>query len=233
MYEDLLKEQEDVFSDLFKVNVNEFTEKKGQFTYLSWAHALAEVKKRYPDVRWSVSKFNEKSAMYVDDKLVQTERTVPYMRDANGFTMVEVKVTINEITLPEVFPVLDYRNKSVQNPDSFQVNTAIKRALTKCYANFGLGLYIYAGEDLPREETRLDGSIPKKGEGTVAQYVKMDRLIRNRAFSSDETKEYKDWMFNSEKYPSEKECDRQIQLLQDTIKERKENAVRDNDKSTK
>ena len=137
--------------------------------------------------------------------------------------MVEVNVTIDGITLPEVFPVLDFRNKAVQNPDSFQVNTAIKRALTKCYANFGLGLYIYAGEDLPQTpETRMDGSIPKDGEGTVAQYVKMDRQIRNKVFNVNEAQIYKDWMYPENKeYPSEESCTEKIEILKNVIKRRK------------
>ena len=231
-YNDLIENtQSDVFDTLYGVNVNEFTEKKGKFTYISWAHALAEVKKRYPNISWSVSKFIEKSAMYVDDKLVQTERTVPYMRDSQGYTMVEVEVTIDEITLPEVFPVLDYRNKAVQNPDSFQVNTAIKRALTKCYANFGLGLYIYAGEDLTQIESRLDGSTVKEGEGTIAQYVKLDRLVRSKHFSDEETQIYKTWMFpTSKEYPSEEQCNEQIKNLDSIIKGRKADAIRSNNK---
>ena len=223
-YTDLVETaQSDVFDTLYSVNVNEWTEKKGQFTYLSWAHALAEVKKRYPEVTWKVSKFDETSAMYVDEKLVQTERTVPFMRDSQGYAMVEVNVTIDGTTLPEVFPVLDFRNKAIQNPDSFQVNTAIKRAITKCFANFGLGLYIYAGEDRPQiEETRMDGSVPKDGEGTVAQYVKMDRLVRNKHFTNDETQSYKTWMYPpNKKYPSEEECSFYIDNLNSMIKERK------------
>tara|TARA_R100001082_G_scaffold110924_2_gene92449 strand:- start:1481 stop:2155 length:675 start_codon:yes stop_codon:yes gene_type:complete len=210
------------FERLYKVNVNDFKEKKGRFTYLSWAFALAEVKKRHPDTSWKVTKFKEKSVVAVDGNMFETERTVPFMRDSQGFTFVEVKVMINGLELPEVFPVLDNRNKSVKNPDSFEVNKAIKRALTKCFANFGLGLYIYAGEDLPElQETRIDGSVPKQGEGTVEQYLKMDRLIRNVMFSDEETKEYKDWMYKGDKYPSMEECDRQIKILQEEIKERK------------
>jgi len=136
--------------------------------------------------------------------------------------MVEVKVTIDNITLPEVFPVLDYRNKAIQNPDSFQVNTAIKRALTKCFANFGLGLYIYAGEDLPQIETRLDGSVVKEGEGTVSQFLKLDRLIRNKNFTDEETKQFKEWMYpENKKYRSVQECNEQIKYLKQLIEERK------------
>ena len=223
-YNDLVENKEsEVFDELYSVNVNDWKETKGDYTYLSWTYAIAEFKKRHPDVVWSISKFIEKSAMYVDDKLVQTERTIPFMRDSQGYAFVEIKVTLNDITLPEVYPVLDFRNKSIQNPDSFQVNTAIKRGLTKCFANFGLGLYIYAGEDLPQiEETRMDGSVPKDGEGTVAQYVKMDRLVRNKHFTNDETQSYKTWMFPpNKKYPSEEECSFYINNLNSMIKERK------------
>ena len=237
-YSDLIEsEGPDIFETLSSVNVNEWTEEKGKppykFTYLSWVFALTEVKKRYPETTWKVSKFHETSAMYVDDKLVRTERTLPFMRDNQGYTMVEVNVTIDGLTLPEVYPVLDYMNKSVQNPNSFQVNTAIKRAITKCFANFGLGLYLYAGEDLPRiSETRIDGSVPKNEEGTVTQYVKMDRLIRNKVFSPEETEGYKDWMYPKPPvdHPSKTECDEKLMILKNIIKERKSNVTRSNNK---
>ena len=77
------------------------------------------------------------------------ENGYPAFFDANGFAMVRVTVCINDKCHTEDFMVLDFRNKAIQNPYSFQVNTALKRGMVKCLAYFGLGHYIYAGEDLP------------------------------------------------------------------------------------
>lgn len=79
---------------------------------------------------------------------VQTFDGKPYM-DVNGTGMVWVTVTLGERSRTCFLPVMDHRNKPIQNPDAFQVNTAVMRCMTKCLAMFGLGLYIYAGEDLP------------------------------------------------------------------------------------
>ena len=76
---------------------------------------------------------------------------LPYMRDLDGYAFVQTSVTADGITLTETFPVLNNVNKSIQKPKSFEVNTALQRCLTKTIAFHGLGLYIYAGEDLPEE----------------------------------------------------------------------------------
>jgi hypothetical protein len=75
---------------------------------------------------------------------------LPYTKDEHGYAYVAVTVRIGEDEQTEIMPVLDYKNKAVQNPDSFQVNTALQRCLAKCCAMHGLGHYIYAGEDLPQ-----------------------------------------------------------------------------------
>jgi hypothetical protein len=76
--------------------------------------------------------------------------------DINGTAMVWVRTTLFSKEMTCMLPVMDHRNKPIQNPDAFQVNTAIMRCLTKCLAMHGLGLYIYAGEDLPED----DGVVP-------------------------------------------------------------------------
>jgi len=134
-------------SELLKVNVNDHTEKKGNLTYLSWAWAWAEVLKIDPAARYTVHEFDGLPLVY--------------LKDTTG--MVKVSVEIKGDIKTCLLPVLDHRNKPIQNPDSFAVNTSIMRCLAKCIALHGLGLYIYAGEDLPEaEREELDAGIAAK-----------------------------------------------------------------------
>ena len=124
-----------VFKELNKVNVNEHTEAKGKFTYLSWAWAWAEVKKKFPLSEYKVYE-NEDGWLYHHD---------------GKTAWVKTGVTIEGLEHIEYLPVLDFSNKSIplDNITSMNANTAIQRSLTKAIARHGLGLYIYAGEDLP------------------------------------------------------------------------------------
>ena len=128
--------------DLLKVNVNDHTEKKNGLTYLSWAWAWAEVLKADPAATFEVQTFD-------NDKMT----TMPYM-DVNGTALVWVTVTMFGKPMTCMLPVMDYRNKPIPNPDAFAVNTAIMRCMTKAVALHGLGLYIYAGEDLPESDEK-------------------------------------------------------------------------------
>lgn len=130
--------QEQVLS-LISKNVNEHTEKKGNLTYLSWAWAWAEALKADPDATYKIEMFNDKCYM-----------------DINGTAMVFVTVTMFGKPMTCQLPVMDFRNKAILNPDAFAVNTAIMRCMTKALSLHGLGLYIYAGEDLPEGESDLD-----------------------------------------------------------------------------
>ena len=135
---------------LLKTNVNEHTEKKANLTYLSWAWAWAEALKADPAAKFIVQTFDECGPN-------GSKRTVPYM-GINGSAMVWVTVTMFGKQMTCQLPVMDHRNKAITDPDAFQVNTAIMRCMTKALGLHGLGLYIYAGEDLPEE-----GDVPKKG----------------------------------------------------------------------
>lgn len=130
------------FTELNNVNVNDKTEKKGKLTYLSWAYAWAEIKKRHPTANY---------------KIYEHENGCFYWTDGRT-SWVKVGVTINTIEHVEYLPVMDYNNQSIptEQVTSFDVNKAIQRALTKACARHGLGLYIYAGEDLPEGETSAD-----------------------------------------------------------------------------
>lgn len=163
------------FNKLFAINCNDKTEKKSngstELTYLSWCYAWSEVKKLYPNARYEILKFGENKLPYVFD-----EKT-GYM----VFTRVEIEDIEHEMWLP----VMDSANKAmkdkpykytvkkfnaktkqyelvekeVQPATMFDINKTIMRCLTKNFAMFGLGLYIYAGEDLPEN---VDNEEPKK-----------------------------------------------------------------------
>lgn len=129
-----------VWETLSTIDVSEHTEKKGKFTYLSWAWAWGVLKKNYPEATFIKHEYN----------------SLPFMEDSQGFAYVKVTVTVNDHSLSETMPVLNHQNKAVQNPDSFAVNTSLQRCLAKAIAMHGLGHYIYAGEDLPPSETIED-----------------------------------------------------------------------------
>ena len=130
--------------DLLKLNVNEHVEKKQNLSYLSWAWAWAEALKADPAASFEVKTFKH-------DEYTE----VPYM-GVNGTAMVWVTVTIFDKPMTCQLPVMDHRNKAIPNPDAFQVNTAIMRCMTKALSLHGLGLYIYAGEDLPEDAAPID-----------------------------------------------------------------------------
>jgi hypothetical protein len=151
---------------MLKTNVNEHTEKKNGLTYLSWAWAWAEALKADPEATFKVEMFGDKCYM-----------------DINGTAMVFVTVTLFGKPMMCQLPVMDSYNKSITvegvttvnkygkeittKLDSFNVNTAIMRCMTKALSLHGLGLYIYAGEDLPEGES--DEGTPD--EGKMLDYI--------------------------------------------------------------
>ena len=139
---------------LLQTNVNDHTEKKNNLTYLSWAWAWAEALKADPAATYKVETFEEFGEN-------GRKRTVPYM-SINGSAMVMVTVTLFGKPMTCQLPVMDYKNKAIQDPDAFAVNTAIMRCMTKALSLHGLGLYIYAGEDIPEE-----GGVQRKGDAPV------------------------------------------------------------------
>lgn len=136
--------EKSVFETLNAINVNEHTETKSNgkvtLTYLSWAWAWAEVKKLYPDANYTIY------------ERVTEWGAVNYFTDGRT-CWVKTGLTINGLEHIEELPVMDNRNNSVplENVTSMDVNKAIQRSLTKAAARHGLGLYIYAGEDLPED----------------------------------------------------------------------------------
>ncbi len=126
---------ENYFVRLNAVNVSEHIEKKGQFSYLSWPFAVAQLRQADPAATWEVRRFEG----------------LPYLKTEAGF-FVEVAVTVQGVSLSQIHPVLDAKNRPIELPNAFDINTSIQRALVKAIALHGLGLYIYAGEDLPTTE---------------------------------------------------------------------------------
>lgn len=123
------------FEKLSKIDVGQHIEKKGKLSYLSWAWAWAEFKKVVPNGNY---------------KVYENAQGLNYHNDNNS-AWVKVGVIADDLEHIEYLPVMDFKNKSIPlgNVTSMDVNKAIQRALTKAIARHGLGLYIYAGEDLP------------------------------------------------------------------------------------
>ena len=145
------------FNDLYAVNVNGHTEKKNGLTYLSWAWAWGEIKKRHPDATYTVYENADGWNYHTDGRSC----------------WVKTGVTVNGIEHIEYLPVMDYKNKSipVENVTSFDVNKAIQRSLTKACARHGLGLYIYAGEDLPEEEAAEKQDASRNAKNIAANNI--------------------------------------------------------------
>ena len=119
------------YLELRKINVNDHTERKGRFTYLSWAWAVDQLLQKDPMATWS----------YADPTIF-----------ADGSMMVYCTVQAFDKSMTAMLPVLNHVNKPIQNPNAMDVNTAMQRCLVKAIALHGIGLYIYAGEDLPEDE---------------------------------------------------------------------------------
>lgn len=138
------------FARLNAINVNEHTEAKNGLTYLSWAWAWGELKKLYPSSYYTIYE-NKDGLLYHTDGRTCWVKT--------GVTLVDGEKQMEHI---EYLPVMDTRNKSIPlaSVTSFDVNKAIQRSLTKAVARHGLGLYIYAGEDLPEDEAAEKAAKP-------------------------------------------------------------------------
>lgn len=160
-------DKKDYFSILNQTNVNDHTEQKNGLTYLSWAWAWAEVKKVCPDATFTIY-----------------ERQTEY-GPCNYFTdgktcWVKTGATVGGIEYIEELPVMDFKNKSIQLSavTSMDVNKAIQRSLTKAFARHGLGLYIYAGEDLPEESEEEKAARIAKQEAELREQQEIVKLQR-------------------------------------------------------
>lgn len=207
------------FKTLNSINVNDNTEKKNGLTYLSWAWAWAELKKVYPDATYQIRQFDGR----------------PYLYDANLGYMVMTEMTVDGITHEMWLPVMDganqamkdrpytkqtkYKEITIQPATMFDINTAIMRCLTKNIAMFGLGLYIYAGEDLPEEEAEKAELDVKKIENSVISAAKV-AVIKNRCveYSVSEQKVCERFGINSIEYMTEKMFMSALKMFEKTEK---------------
>lgn len=148
---------ESIFNQLNKINVNDKVEKKNGLTYLAWAYAWGEVKKLFPNATYTIYERETEHGL------------VNYFTDGRT-CWVKTGVTIEGLEHIEQLPVMDFRNSSIplEKVTSFDVNKTIQRSLTKAVARHGLGLYIYAGEDLPEDESK-----PNTMQSATAKQVEL------------------------------------------------------------
>ncbi len=142
---DELKQQDTImttYAELRKINVNDFTEKKGQLTYLSWTWAVDQLLMQDPQAVWEF----------------------PEPKVYNDTMMVFCNVTALGKTMRMQLPVMDNRNNAITNPDARKISDATMRCLAKCIACFGIGLYIFAGEDLPQIDLDVEAILADLGK---------------------------------------------------------------------
>lgn len=189
------------FEELYSINVNDKTERKEGLTYLSWAWAWAEFKKVHPNATYEVKKF---------------DGGIPYAYDKNTGYMVYTSVTVDGLTHEMWLPVMDSHNRAMKSEPyevetkyksievkpatMFDVNKAIMRCLTKNLAMFGLGLYIYAGEDLPdgEEAPKDEEKVSAKDVQKLKAYAKsvgvsVDQICATYNVESLEELTMKEW----------------------------------------
>ena len=194
--------EKSVFQTLNEINVNDKVEKKNNLSYLSWAWAWGEVKKKYPNAQY---KIYERESDY---------GPINYFTDGRT-AWVKTSVIINELEHIEELPVMDYKNKSItlDKLTSFDVNKAIQRSLTKAIARHGLGLYIYAGEDLPEEDKKKELE-PK--EETVKKFISLQTEMNELGI--DFREQYSDWILKHSQCESQDLQKLNEPQLQSTIK---------------
>src|SRR5574344_430355 len=159
---------ENYFSELYAVNVSEKIEKKNNLSYLSWAWAWAELKKRHPDAISTVYENKEGWIYHTDGKTA----------------WVKTGVTVNGIEHIEYLPIMNYQNKSIplDSITSYDVNKSIQRSMTKAIGRHGIGLSIYAGEDLPeeaKEDIKLaqQNDIAEKEKAFIAEFEDLQKEL--------------------------------------------------------
>lgn len=193
------------FIKLAEINVNEHVEKKEGLSYLSWAWAWDYIKRLYPDAQYEIKRF---------------ANDLPYVYDPNTGYMVFTSVTIDGLTHEMWLPVMDGKNKAmkdkeytyitksygkevektVQPATMFDINKTIMRCLVKNLAMFGLGLYIYNGEDLPvsdnTEQTAETQTVADPVEDATLRAKVLAYVTRNNFSEGDVAKICKHYKVN-------------------------------------
>ena len=160
------KKTTNYFTELDRVDVTKHIQKKGRFSYLSWTYAVRELKKLHPTATWHIHEYDG----------------VPFIKTECGY-FVKVTVIVNDIKATQIHPVLDNYNKTIDTPNAFEINTSIQRCLVKAIALHGLGIHIYAGEDLPpsppldtTQQKKLLTLLEKQSKDTEVINVVMDQI---------------------------------------------------------
>lgn len=157
-----------VFERLNAINVNDHVEKKNGLSYVSWPFAWAEVKKAFPDATYTIYERPDGVIYWTDGRTA----------------WVKTGLTIEGLEHIEYLPIMDSRNRSIplENITSFDVNKSIQRSLTKAAARHGLGLYIYAGEDLPEsEKPEKEPEEPEELEAPASEAQRQTIIKRSSA----------------------------------------------------
>ena len=139
-----------IWKTLSPIDVNDKTDKKGNLTYLSWAWAWGELMNHFPQATYTFTEWEYPDGTY-KDVLIYPDDTC----------MVECELKIDDVARKMWLPVMDYKNQAIVNPNARAISDTKMRCLVKCISMFGLGHYIYAGEDLPNPDTP---SAPVKNE---------------------------------------------------------------------
>lgn len=195
--------EQSVFQTLNAINVQDHVEKKNGLSYLSWAWAWSEVKKVYPNANYKIYER-------------QTEwGEVNYFTDGRT-CWVKTGVEINGLEHIEELPVMDFRNKSIplDKVTSFDVNKAIQRSLTKALARHGLGLYIYAGEDLPETDKQ------KEEEESLKKVLPVYTKLRTEmeSLGIDFRGEYNQWICEKADVHTQNNTELNLEQLNRVIK---------------
>ena len=162
---------QEIWNKLSTIDVNKHTEKKGQFTYLGWNFAISTIMEHYPDVTYDFLHYTDGNGMVKD-----------YIVYPDGSCSVECVVNIGDNTKKMWLAVTDFNNKPIKNPSCVDIANTKMRCLTKCIATgFGLGFYIFKGENTPQEEFYTE-----EQTGEFAELIKHDCFKGKKKAVKDE-----------------------------------------------
>lgn len=192
------------FEILNKIDCNGHTEEKNGLTYLSWAWAWTELKKAFPRSFYTI--YENKDGLFY-----HTDGNTCWVK--TGVTLVD-DVTATSLEHIEFLPVMDHRNKSIplDSVTSFDVNKAIQRSLTKAVARHGLGLYIYAGEDLPESDPIVCTSCGK----TIKETLINGKRYSAESIAKASEKRYGQTMCYSCKLAADRQAAAETETIQET-----------------
>jgi len=151
-----------VFEVLNNVDVSPLTKEKGKFWYLSWSNAVREASKLFPSMTWEMTKWD----------------SLPYLKTELGY-FVECAVTIDGLVRTQMMPVLDFKNQTAMSPKANDINKSQMRALTKAIALHGLGIDLWAGED-------INGEYEGDGSKKISLNISAEQVEELMKFMCDE-----------------------------------------------